>query len=133
MEMDPPRSTKPPSSRRAIRRRSACLKDMANDVVTAAEKKRDPYLDIPARNLSNVKYNRVKRFIEMGNATNRRQLFNLSQAKSYMQTMLVASGCKRADRASQNDQLARYVLPAEAHDRRHEGRNVFAIRANATR
>ena len=31
----------------------------------------------------------------MGKNTNRRQLFNLSQAKSYMQTMLVASGCKK--------------------------------------
>ena len=31
----------------------------------------------------------------MGTRTNRRQLFNLSQAKSYMQTMLVASGCKQ--------------------------------------
>ena len=31
----------------------------------------------------------------MGSNTNRRQLFNLSQAKSYMQTMLVASGCKQ--------------------------------------
>jgi DNA topoisomerase-6 subunit A len=67
---------------------------LANDVVVAAEKRRDPHLDIPARSLSNVKYNRQKRFIEMGNAKNRRHLFNLSQAKSYMQTMLVASGCK---------------------------------------
>jgi DNA topoisomerase VI subunit A len=67
---------------------------LATGVVTAAEKRRDPYLDIPARSLSNVKYNRQKRFIEMGNAKNRRHLFNLSQAKSYMQTMLVASGCK---------------------------------------
>ena len=31
----------------------------------------------------------------MGSNTNRRQLFNLSQAKSYMQTLLVASGCKQ--------------------------------------
>ena len=31
----------------------------------------------------------------MGSGTNRRQLFNLSQAKSYMQTLLVGSGCKR--------------------------------------
>jgi DNA topoisomerase-6 subunit A len=67
---------------------------LATGVVTAAEKRRDPYLDIPARSLSNVKYNRQKRFIEMGSAKNRRHLFNLSQAKSYMQTMLVASGCK---------------------------------------
>jgi DNA topoisomerase-6 subunit A len=70
------------------------LVGLADGVVSAAQKKRDPHLDIPARALSNVKYNKQKRFIEMGKSTNRRQLFNLSQAKSYMQTMLVASGCK---------------------------------------
>ena len=58
----------------------------------AAARKRDPHVDIPARSLSNVRYNKQRRFIEMGRNTNRRQLFNLSQAKSYMQTMLVASG-----------------------------------------
>jgi len=67
---------------------------LADEVVNAAGKRRDPHLDIPARSLSNIKYNRQKRFIEMGSAKNRRQLFNLSQAKSYMQTLLVASGCK---------------------------------------
>src|SRR5690606_7730039 len=35
------------------------------------------------------------RILEMGSAKNRRQLFDLSQAKSYMRTMLVASGTKR--------------------------------------
>ena len=40
----------------------------------------------------------------MGSNTNRRQLFNLSQAKSYMQTMLVASGVTQADRAGQDHQ-----------------------------
>jgi DNA topoisomerase VI subunit A len=68
---------------------------LADEVVQAAERRRDPHLDIPARSLSNVRYNRQKRFIEMGRSTNRRQLFNLSQAKSYMQTLLVASGCKQ--------------------------------------
>src|SRR4051794_35922315 len=71
------------------------LRNLAGTVVTAADKKREPYLDIPARTLSNVKYNKSKRFIEMGKNTTRRQLFNLSQAKSYMQTMLVASGAKQ--------------------------------------
>ena len=52
-------------------------------------------MDVPARSLSNVRYNKSKRFIEMGRNSNRRQLFNLSQAKSYMQTMLVASGAKQ--------------------------------------
>jgi DNA topoisomerase-6 subunit A len=68
---------------------------LADSVVQAAEKRRDPHVDIPARTLSNVRYSPRKRIIEMGKNTNRRQLFNLSQAKSYMQTMLVSSGCKR--------------------------------------
>jgi DNA topoisomerase VI subunit A len=73
------------------------LKDLvglADRIVDDAQKKRDPYIDIPTRALSNVRYNKAQRRIELGSNKNRRQLFNLSQAKSYMQTVLVASGCK---------------------------------------
>jgi DNA topoisomerase VI subunit A len=68
------------------------LQKLADAVVEQAERKRDPHVDVPTRSLSNVKYNKSRRFIEMGGNTNRRHLFNLSQAKTYMQTMLVASG-----------------------------------------
>jgi DNA topoisomerase-6 subunit A len=66
---------------------------LADTVIEAAERVRDPFLDIPSRSLSNVKFNRTKKFIEMGKNTNRRHLFNLSQAKAYMQTLLIGSGC----------------------------------------
>lgn len=68
---------------------------LADRVVQAAKQRKDPHIDVPSRTLSNVRYSPRKRIIEMGNNTNRRQLFNLSQAKAYMQTMLVASGCKK--------------------------------------
>jgi DNA topoisomerase-6 subunit A len=71
------------------------LVGLADRIVVDAQKKRDPYLDIPARTLSNIRYNKSKRFLEMGASRNRRQLFNLSQAKAYMQSVLVASGCKQ--------------------------------------
>lgn len=71
------------------------IQALADHVIQAAKARKDPYIDIPARTLSNVYFNKKKRFIEMGKAKNRRHLFNLAQAKSYMQTMLVASGCKR--------------------------------------
>src|SRR5271156_6425263 len=71
------------------------LVGLADRIGEDASKSLDPYLDIPTRALSNVRYNKSKGFIEMGSNKNRRQLFNLSQAKSYMQTMLVASGCKQ--------------------------------------
>src|SRR5215813_11057666 len=72
---------------------------LADRVVDSAEKRKDPAVDIPSRTLANVRYSPRKRIIEMGNSTNRRQLFDLSQAKAYMQTMLVASGTKK-DRKS---------------------------------
>jgi DNA topoisomerase-6 subunit A len=71
------------------------LVGVADRIVVDAEKKRDPYLDIPSRTLSNIKYSKANKILEMGKASNRRQLFNLSQAKIYMQSVLVASGSKR--------------------------------------
>ena len=69
--------------------------EMANDVAKQTLRKRDPAVDIPVRALSNVNFNERKKIIEMGKRTSQRQLFNLSQAKSFMQTMLVASGTKQ--------------------------------------
>jgi DNA topoisomerase-6 subunit A len=71
------------------------LKGLADRVVSAANARRDPHVDIPSRTLTNVRYSPRKRIIEMGNSKNRRQLFDLSQAKAYMRTVLVASGCKK--------------------------------------
>ena len=68
------------------------LTSLADGVVAAAKRRRDPHVDIPSRALSNVNYSTRKKIIEMGHKTTRRQLFNLSQAKSFMQTMLVAQG-----------------------------------------
>ncbi|MCR9118559.1 MAG: DNA topoisomerase IV subunit A, partial [bacterium] len=79
-----------PSDKRTIGR----LEDLANEVVKTATRKREPQLAIPTRTLANVRYNKSKRFLEMGKATTKRQLFNLSQAKAYMQSMLVGMGCR---------------------------------------
>ncbi|MFP6666256.1 MAG: DNA topoisomerase VI, partial [Pirellulales bacterium] len=68
---------------------------LADSVVTAANRRRDPAVDIPSRTLSNVRFSPRKKIIELGNGKTRRELFNLSQAKSYMQTLLVGSGCKQ--------------------------------------
>ena len=71
------------------------IRTLADEVVQAAERGRAPYVEIPSRSLSNVRFNQSKRIIEMGSGTSRRELFNLSQARSYMQTLLVGSGCKQ--------------------------------------
>ncbi len=90
-ETTPKKATLNPADRKTLN----ALVQMANEVVTTADRGRAPALDIPSRSLSNVRYNKAKRFIEMGSSTNRRELFNLSQAKVYMKTLLVGSGCKQ--------------------------------------
>src|ERR1041384_8184267 len=71
------------------------IRGLAEDVVQAAGRGKAPYVEIPSRSLSNVRFNQSKRIIEMGGGTSRREVFNSSQARSYMQTLLAASGCKQ--------------------------------------
>ena len=85
-----PRGPLPPRDRKTM----DGLVRLADNVAVSAERQREPFVDVPSRTLSNVQYSPSKGILEMGDSKNRRQLFNLTQAKSYMQTMLVASGCK---------------------------------------
>jgi len=71
------------------------IRGLADGVVQSADRGRPPHVEIPSRSLSNVRFNKSKRIIEMGSGSNRRELFNLNQAKSYMQTLLVGSGAKQ--------------------------------------
>lgn len=70
------------------------IRTVAQEVAKCAETGRAPHLDVPSRSLSNVRFNKSRRVLEMGSNTNRRELFNLSQAKAYMQSLLVSSKCK---------------------------------------
>ncbi|MHC4066582.1 MAG: DNA topoisomerase IV subunit A [Planctomycetota bacterium] len=72
----------------------AKIEQMARGVADDAFGRRDPYVDIPIRALSNVSFNEKTRYIEMGDRKQRRDFFNYGQAKRFMQTMLVASKCK---------------------------------------
>jgi DNA topoisomerase-6 subunit A len=81
------------------------LERLASAVAEVAKKRRDPYLEVPSRSLSNSNYNRRKRLIEMGGKTNRRELFNLNQARAYMQTILVGSGCSRLIRQGKSTSI----------------------------
>jgi len=67
---------------------------MADAVVKSSLAGRDPFVDVPTRALSNTRWNKSRRILQMGDASQRRNLFNLGQAKKFMQTMLLADGCR---------------------------------------
>jgi DNA topoisomerase-6 subunit A len=68
----------------------AKLSGLADLVVRAADRGRDPVIEIPVRALSNVRFNEAKGIIEMGRNTQERSFFNVGMARKFMQTMLVA-------------------------------------------
>ncbi len=70
------------------------IETMADQVVKHSLKEADPFVDIPVRALSNTKWNKTRRILQMGDSMQRRNLFNLGQARKFMQTMLIADGCK---------------------------------------
>jgi DNA topoisomerase VI subunit A len=67
---------------------------LADDVTKKAHGGRDPVVEIPTRSRSNTIWNKKKGILEIGEATQERQLFNLNQAKQFMQTLLHASTIK---------------------------------------
>ncbi|HEY1686365.1 MAG TPA: DNA topoisomerase IV subunit A [Tepidisphaeraceae bacterium] len=70
------------------------ITNLADGVSTAAFKGKDIAVAIPTRAKSNTLWNRKKGILQMGDATADRELFNLNQAKQFMQTMLHASTIK---------------------------------------
>jgi DNA topoisomerase-6 subunit A len=70
------------------------IERLARQVLTQVKKGDNPAVEIRTRTLSNVAFNEKKRIIELGERTQSREFFNTAMARKFMQTMLVASGCK---------------------------------------
>jgi DNA topoisomerase-6 subunit A len=79
---------------KSIKQRDAktmsAIEAFAADVTKRAYANKEPRLDIPLRTKSNTNWNRKRGILEMGDASAERQLFNLGQAKQFMQTCLHA-------------------------------------------
>ena len=76
------------------------LVGVADVVINAAERRKDPTLTIPVRALSNVTFNQRKGLIEMGKRRQARSFFNVGMAKKFMQTVLVADALCELQRAN---------------------------------
>ncbi len=70
------------------------LVNLAKKVVQDIHGHVDPLLHVPIRSLSNVTFDEKRSIIEMGGDTQQRQLFNLGQARKFMQTFLLSSAIK---------------------------------------
>ncbi len=77
----------------------ASIESLAGSIVEQSLGHIDPSFDVPTRSKSNVHFDAKARVLRMGDAAQQRLLFNLGQAKKFMQTVLVADGCRDLVRA----------------------------------
>src|SRR5687768_16679618 len=68
--------------------------DLADNVATCAFRGRDICVPIPQRTRSNTLWNKKRGILQMGDAKANRELFNLNQAKQFMQTVLHGNSIK---------------------------------------
>jgi DNA topoisomerase-6 subunit A len=78
---------------------------LADDVSGSAFKGRDISVAIPTRSRSNTIWNKRQGILQMGDAAADRELFNLNQAKQFMQTMLHAETIKQLIDAEKSTSL----------------------------
>src|SRR5258708_20863547 len=70
------------------------IEKLARTVLSDVTKGSNPALEIRTRTLTNVSFNEKKRIIELGDRTQSREFFNAAMARKFMQTLLIAKGCK---------------------------------------
>lgn len=97
---------------------------LADLVIEAAGRGKDPSLSIPVRALSNVKFNEGKGIIEMGRNRQERTFFNVGMAKKFMQTMLVGDALAELQRAELTTSLREIYYRAK-HTIQDSHENTF--------
>ena len=100
------------------------LVGVADTVITAAARSRDPALSIPVRSLANINFNEKRGIIEMGKRKQERTLFNVGMAKKFMQTVLVADALAELQRANLTTSL-REIYYRTKHTMKDSHENTF--------
>ncbi len=100
------------------------LVGVADMVIEAAQRRKDPTLAIPIRSLSNITFNERKDMIEMGKGKQARSFFNVGMAKKFMQTVLVADALSELQRSDLTTSL-REIYYRTKHTIKDSHENTF--------
>jgi DNA topoisomerase-6 subunit A len=100
------------------------LISVADTVITAAEKSKDPALAIPVRSLANVNFDAKRGIIQLGKRKQARTFFNVGMAKKFMQTVLVADALSELQRQNLTTSL-REIYYRTKHTMKGSHENTF--------
>ena len=103
---------------------TAKIEKLAQGVLKAVEGGKNPFLDIPVRSLANVSWSEKRRLVELGSQRQKRYFFNVSMAKKFMQTVLVADALSELQRADLTTSL-REIYYRTKHTMKGSSENTF--------
>src|SRR6185503_10390783 len=109
---------------------AAKIEKLAEGVLKAVEKGKNPFLDIPVRSLANASWSEKTRLIQMGSQRQKRYFFNVGMAKKFMQSFLVSEACKELIDSGKTTSIRDlyYVTKHTLGDTRH---NTFEDQAES--
>jgi DNA topoisomerase-6 subunit A len=102
----------------------AKIEKLAVGALKTVQKGDNPALSIRMRALSNVSFNEKKRIIELGQKAQSREFFNTSMARKFMQTFLIANGCRTLIRENKTISI-RQMFYMTKHTIKGSGENTF--------
>jgi DNA topoisomerase-6 subunit A len=97
---------------------------IADTVITAADRSKDPTFSIPIRSLANINFDEKRGLIELGKRKQARSFFNVGMAKKFMQTVLVADALAELQRADLTTSL-REIYYRTKHTIKDSHENTF--------
>jgi DNA topoisomerase-6 subunit A len=71
------------------------INQLGNDVLGQLRGVKNPDIQLPIRALSNIYFDEKKKLIKLGNKVSHRTYLNVAHTKKFMQTLMVASECKK--------------------------------------
>ena len=98
------------------------LTELGQRLVAEIEKEKNPSLDVPIRNLSNISFDRKTKLLKLGRKTAKRYFFNVGHAKKFVQTLEAARIAKNLLAAGKHASPERRLLHGKAHHSGHENK-----------
>jgi DNA topoisomerase-6 subunit A len=71
------------------------IEKLGNEVLGQIKKVKNPDIELPIRALSNIYFDQKHKLIRLGNKVSHRTYLNVAHTRKFMQTMMVASECKK--------------------------------------
>jgi DNA topoisomerase VI, subunit A len=98
------------------KKRLSILEKLGKDVYQQIEKGENPYLTLPVRGLSNVKYDTESRMITLGSGLSRRYFLNVGHVRKFIQTMAMAAVSRELIKSDKHTSLRSAFLPGKENN-----------------